>query len=498
MLMELLRAAKLGNNVSHNGRETAGFGYGFATVQNPVWTLSQVLLATGGRFVSGRTVASFRSISTDTRTLQPGDLFVALSGEKFDGLDFLDEAIRKGAAGVVVSRQPETAVPVPVVLVEDTLKALGDLAAYRRSQMADLQVIAITGSSGKTTVKEMTAAILEQEFNILKTQGNFNNLVGLPLSLLPVEHHHDVAVLEMGMNFPGEIARLTEIADPDIACITNVQDAHLAGLNNISGVARAKGELFAGIKAWGKLVVNVDDKRVKDLAKRYLNDKITFGLNRHAFVRATHVRSLGEEGMSFTLHVGSDKVRVKIHSLGAHNVVNALAAAAMAHAAGAGLEQIAKGLEAFKPYDKRMIVHTVAGGIKLVNDTYNANPSSVLAALETIHDLKRSNKVVAVLGDMLELGKQSAAAHRFVGETASRLGFYYVLAVGSFAGSVVEAARKAGMPVEQAKECASKDEVVQWLKQSIDDGTLAAGDWILVKGSRGMKMETIVAELLKQ
>lgn len=495
--MELLRAAKLENHVSNNGKATAGFGYGFATVQNPAWTLSQVLLATGGRFVSGRTEASFRSISTDTRAIEPGDLFIALSGDKFDGLDFLGDAIRKGAAGAIVSRIPETEVPVPIVLVDDTLKALGDLAAYRRSLMPDLQVIAITGSSGKTTVKEMTATILEEEYNVLKTQGNFNNLIGLPISLLPVEYHHDLAVLEMGMNQPGEIARMTEIADPDIACITNIQDAHLAGLSNIGGVARAKGELFAGIKAWGKLAVNIDDKRVKGLAKRYSQEKITFGLSRQAYVRATHVRSLGEEGMSFTLHVGPDKIRVTIHGLGMHNVLNALAAAAMAHGVGVELEQIASGLEAFKPYDKRLVVHTLPSGVKVVNDTYNANPSSVLAALETMQNMNRNNKAVVVLGDMLELGKQSVAAHRFVGETISRLKFDVLLAVGSFAGTVVESARKAGMPVEQAKECADKEEILTWLKQSIDKGVLGKGDWILVKGSRGMRMETIITELLK-
>ncbi|MGV1098068.1 UDP-N-acetylmuramoyl-tripeptide--D-alanyl-D-alanine ligase [Thiovibrio sp. JS02] len=475
---------------------TTNFGHGFATLQDPVWTLSQVLLATGGRFVSGRTEAGFRRISTDTRSVEAGDLFLALCGEKFDGHDFLDEALRKGAAGLVVSRLPEKKLPVPVVQVEDTLVALGDLAAYRRARMQDLQVVAITGSCGKTTVKEMTAAILSREHNVLKTQGNFNNLIGLPLSLLPVEYHHDFAVLEMGMNHLGEIARLTEIADPDIACITNIQDAHLAGLSDISGVARAKGELFAGLKAWGKLVVNIDDKRVRALARRCAQEKITFGRNAKALVRGLRIRSLGERGMSFTLRIGKLAGRVKIRGLGAHNVQNALAAAAMAHAAGIAFEDIAAGLESFRPADKRLQVQQLRGGIKLVNDAYNANPSSMLAALETMRHMDHHHKKVVILGDMLELGDHSEDAHASIGEAAARLKFDYLLAVGSFAEILVTAARKAGMPKNRALLFPNKEAICTWLENGIGKGLLAPGDWVLVKGSRGMRMETITQPLL--
>ena len=252
------------------------FGYGFTIVQDPIWNLSRILLATGGRFLSGSTRAAFRLITTDSRTVQPGDLFLALVGENFDGHDFVMEAVAKGAAGLIVSR-PVEITTVPVIQVADTLRALGDLASYRRRQIPDLQVLAITGSSGKTTVKEMTGAILSREYNILKTSGNFNNLIGMPLTLLGIDYRHEMAILEMGMNRPGEIARLTEIADPDICCITNIQDAHLAGLGDINGVARAKGEIFAGGKSWAKLVVNMDDKRVRALARRHGQEKITFG-----------------------------------------------------------------------------------------------------------------------------------------------------------------------------------------------------------------------------
>ncbi|MBU4177365.1 MAG: UDP-N-acetylmuramoyl-tripeptide--D-alanyl-D-alanine ligase [Proteobacteria bacterium] len=494
--MDLAMVRKTGACGMKNGK--TGKISDAGAMQNPVWTLSQVLLATGGRFLSGRTEAGFRRVCTDSRGIEPGDLFVALRGENFDGHAYLAQAVQKGAAGLVVDAVPEKMVPVPVVLVTDTLRALGDLAAYRRSLMPDLQVVAMTGSCGKTTVKEMIAAILSREYNVLKTQGNFNNLIGLPLSLLPVEFHHDFAVMEMGMNQPGEIARLTEIADPDIACITNVQDAHLAGLSDISGVARAKGELFNGIKAWGKLVVNIDDKRVRGIARRCSQKKITFGRNPKADVRGLRLRSLGERGMAFTLQIGASEARVKIRGLGAHNVQNGLAAAAMAHAAGVKFADIVAGLESFTPFEKRLQVQKLAGGIRLVNDAYNANPSSMLAALETLRQMDRTHKKVVILGDMLELGTQSISAHQDIGRAVARLGFDGLLAVGEFAETLVGAARKAGMSKKKAMFFGTKEQVGDWLRESIDAGVLRQGDWVLVKGSRGMRMETITHDLLEK
>lgn len=492
--MELGRS--LGKEFCRQGADRAmtDFGCGFNTVQNPVWTLSQVLIATGGRFAGGPSNAKFRTISTDSRTLQPGDLFLALSGERFDGQLFIAEAIRKGASGVIVAAQPETPLPVPVILVADTLRALGDLAAYRRALMPNLQVLALTGSSGKTTVKEMCAAILRLEYNILKTEGNLNNLIGLPLTLLRVDCRHDVALLEMGMNRPGEIARMTEIADPDIACIINIQGAHLAGLHNIEGVARAKGELFRGGKTWARFCVNIDDPRVRALARECPQEQILFGLGCKAAVRATHVRNLGEDGMLFSLHVGARKQRVQLHALGEHNVGNALAAAAMAHAAGVEMDQIAAGLGEFRPYDKRLQVLTI-GGLKVVNDCYNANPSSMLAALNTVRGMKKNAKTVAVLGDMLELGSDSDREHRRLGETVACKGFDYLFAVGEFSRKMVEGALDASMTMKQARQMEGKEEVVEAIVKLVALGELQGGDYILIKGSRGMRMETIIEQL---
>jgi UDP-N-acetylmuramoyl-tripeptide--D-alanyl-D-alanine ligase len=458
------------------------------------WRLAEVLDATGGRLLSPAAV-TFDRISTDTRTLEPGDLFVALSGENFDGEAFVAAAVAKGAAGLLVSRVPAPAPAVPVVLVDDTQRALGDLAAWRRRQLPNLRVLAITGSSGKTTVKEMTAAILARKFPLLKTTGNFNNLVGLPLTLLQVQAEHRLAVLELGMNRPGEIARLTEIAAPDFACINNIQGAHLLGLDDINGVARAKGELFAGLAPTATMLVNLDDPLVRALAKGHGQKQITFGLDRRALVRATYIRLEGETGIAFTLKIGREQLRVRLNCVGRHNVGNALAAAAFAHAVGLGLEDIRQGLAEFTPYDKRMQIERLPEGVRVINDTYNANPASMLAALETVQGLRRRQRAVAVLGDMLELGRESVEAHRKIGAAVARLGFSQLLAVGAFAGEMVTAARAAGMGADQCRACGEKEEIIGQLKAWLKNGGLAAGDWVLVKGSRGMKMETVIAGL---
>ena len=475
--------------------DTNSFGYGFATAQNPAWTLTHVLLATGGRLIQGQTDIVFRSISTDSRTIQSGDLFIALTGDNFDGHDFMHKASQNGASGIIVSKLPNQLPPIPVISVQNTLQTLGDLAGYRRSLMPRLFVIGITGSSGKTTVKEMVSTILGNGRNILKTQGNYNNLVGLPLSLLPVDMVHDVAVLEMGMNRPGEIAQLTEIADPDIGCIVNVQGAHLAGLKDIKGVAAAKGELFDNMKAWGTLAVNIDDAQVRRLAKKHRHRKVTFGRSPKAIIRATHIMNCGEEGMKFTLVAGRQKARVLLQCIGQHNVMNALAAAAICHGMQISLGEIVEGLGKFKPYDKRMQVQISKSGLKIVNDTYNANPSSMLAALQSLKGLSRENKTLVVLGDMLELGQQSLAAHKYLGESAASIGFDYLFAVGEYAGTVISAAKEAGMKDSQAVMFDNKQQLVDRLIDHIRKKEIGKGDWILVKGSRGMRMETVVDEI---
>ena len=467
-----------------------GFGYGLALADDPAWRLADVLVATGGVCVSAPADMAFRAVTTDSRAAQPGDLFVALVGERFDGHDFITDAVRRGAAGVIVSRLPARDLPVQVVRVPCTLTALGDLAAYRRRLLPDLKVVAITGSCGKTTVKEMCAAILARRYPLLKTRGNFNNLVGLPLSLLPVCRHHRVAVLEMGMNQPGEIARLTAIAAPDVACITNVMAAHVGGLGGIAGVAAAKEELFAAAPARAVLAVNLDDPRVRRMAARCANPQVTFGRRPEAMVRGLWPRRVGLCGMGFTLEIAGQRRRVRLPAFGGHVLADALAAAALAYALGQDIDDIAAGLAAFEPPAMRMRVVETAG-VRLVDDTYNANPGSVGAALKAVAGLRqrKRERLVAVLGDMFELGDASEVLHAEVGRMAAGSGCDLLVAVGRFAPVMAAAARSAG--VEKATVCQDRESAAELLRTLVAAGEIRSGDWILLKGSRGMRMEVV-------
>ncbi len=467
------------------------------------WRLDRIRQITGAQLLFPvDKPMTFSNISTDTRTLHPGDLFVALQGENFDGRMFLQQAVEKGAAGLLISHiqgRPETGLdflpPVPVLLVPDTLAALGQLASGRRQWNSNLQVIALTGSSGKTTVKEMTASILGQNHAILKTEGNFNNQIGLPLTLFRLKPEHEIAVLEMGMNRPGEIAVLTEITDPDLACIINIQEAHLEGLGDIHGVARAKNELFAGLNLEAQVVVNLDDEIVASLAARLQRKKITFGVHPDAYVRAADIKSLGPDGMEFTLYIGGQSRQAAIRALGYHNVTNSLAAAGLAHGAGSNIDEIARGLAAFRPYDKRARIETLPSGLMVLNDCYNANPASMLAALNTLLDLKKNHRGVAVLGDMLELGAKSDHAHAAVGKAVHDLGFDFLAAYGSQADNMTASAKNAGMATAAARGFSSKKELADWLQELLQKGRITPGDWILIKGSRGIRMEEVL-ELL--
>ncbi len=482
------------------GSAPPGFGYGLALADDPAWRLADVLVATGGKCVSPPADVAFRAVSTDSRAVQAGDLFVALAGDRFDGHDFVADAVRRGAAGVLVSRLPSRDLPVQVVRVPDTLTALGDLAAYRRRLLPGLKVVAVTGSCGKTTVKEMCAAILGRCHPLVKTQGNYNNLVGMPLSLLPVCRHHRFAVLEMGMNRRGEIARLTAIAGPDAACITNVMAAHIGGLGSVAGVAAAKEELFASAPGHAVLAVNADDQWVRRMARRYANPKVTFGRRPGVQVRGLRPRRAGLAGMGFTLEIEGQRRRVRLPAFGSHLLADALAAAALAHAVGVGIDDIAAGLASFEPPAMRMRV-AEAAGVRLVDDTYNANPGSMAAAIEAVAGLRRAGeeRFVAVLGDMFELGDASAALHEEVGRKVAACGCDLLVAVGRFASRLAAGARRAGL--DEVAACRDHDAAVRLLRDLVAAGRIRTGDWVLLKGSRGMRMEAVrdaLAALLAQ
>ncbi len=477
------------------------------------WDTRHLLAATNGQLMAGRQEALLEKVGTDSRNLKPGDIFVALHGEHFDGHAYIETAIANGAAAIIAERMPSNfKQQILYIQVADSLQALGRLAAYRRRLLAPtVKVAAITGSSGKTTVKEMTAAIFTQALRqthtgidpVLKTKGNFNNLVGLPLSLLPLEAGHRLAILEMGMNAPGEIARLTAIADPDIGCINNVHPAHLLGLGSIEGVARAKGELFVGMRPDAVRVVNCDDPHVLALARKSGGQQVGFavtaaGRKQHPLIRVTRQENLGESGMRFTLHIGPWHERITVPVPGSHNVGNCAAATAIAHAAGIDPATIVKGLQAYVAVDKRLVVSELPGGLRVVNDAYNANPASMAAGLRTVAAFGRDGRHLAALGDMLELGQASETLHRDIGTLVAELGYDRLAVTGANAAIVAQAALQAGMDQADVGIFSDPPAIADWLCRMQADGLLGQGDWLLVKGSRGMRMETLIEELEKR
>ena len=460
------------------------------------WTLEEILAATGGRVAKPGKGARYGEIVTDSKLVKRNSVFVALKGERHDAHRFVGDAVHRGAACVVIHRPlpPATLGAATAVRVGDTLRALGDLAHYRREKLAP-KVLAITGSNGKTTTKEMVAAIMAQgkldgktlRGRVLKTEGNFNNLVGLPLTLLRLTKKHRIAVVELGTNHPGEIQRLAEIADPDLGVITSVAAAQLEGLKNLAGVAREKGALYHCIRRGGTIAVNLDDPWVRRLGAKVAGKKLTYGSTGQ--VRARALRMRDAHGMDFDLHHGRQQARIRLNYLGRHNVTNALGAAALALGAGVSLAAVRRGLAQAKPFTMRMQPDNWRG-IGILNDSYNANPGSMQAALETLALIGGRGKKIAVLGDMYELGKESGKAHRELGRIAAQTKIHQLYLLGVQAHQVRSGALRAGMKPEQVIIAADHGEVARRLSQE-----LRRGDWLLVKGSRGMKMEKVLQEL---
>lgn len=448
--------------------------------------LQKITSAVNGKLHPHGAHGEINGIATDSRTVAPGELFVALRGPSFDGHNFIAAATAKGAQAVLcdhlVAEQS-----LPQIVVADTLRALGDLAALWRHRF-HLPVAAITGSSGKTTTKEMLAAILSRSAPGLKTAGNFNNLIGLPLTLFQLTSTEQWAVLEMGMSERGEIARLTEISAPTVGVITNVAPAHLLTMKSLGGIARAKGELFAGLHPGGVAVINLDDERVAAIPVANGVQRRTYGLTAGAEVRGEGIRPEGAE-VRFVLHAAGEVRPIRLPVAGRHNVSNALAAAAAALAMGRTLDDIVLGLETFLPVKGRMETHLLSDGIVLIEDTYNANPLSVKAALTALDEMGGSGERIAVLGDMLELGESSPALHHEIGVFAAEHCDRLFL-LGTESQEIAAGARQAGMAKDRVTPCVSHAEAAQSLMKS-----RRPGDRILIKGSRGMQMEKITAEL---
>jgi UDP-N-acetylmuramoyl-tripeptide--D-alanyl-D-alanine ligase len=460
-----------------------------------ILTIEEVLKATGGKLLQGKGNAFFQGISTDSRTVAEGELFIALKGSQFDGHHYALEALQKKAGGVLIEEDKVGDIrwngyrSRAVITVKDTLSALGDMARDWRRKYGT-PVVALTGSNGKTTTKEMVAACLETTFPILKTKGNLNNLIGVPLTLLTLTEKERVAVLEMGMNVPGEIRRLTEMAEPDVGLITNIQKVHLEGVGSLERLKEEKGELFRRMRRDGTILVNQDDPRVIDLASDYPGQKITFGIEHPAEVMAKEIRLRGAEGTSFTLILEGEVMEIRLRLLGRHFVSNALSAIAVACLFGVEVKQAKEAMENLPPFPMRMEVVPLKGGKTLINDAYNANPYSMELALETLVEVKGKGRAIAVLGDMLELGNFTMEAHQRIGQKVRELSIDFLFALGEEAPIVVESAIRHGFPMERARVVESHSESISLLRQMIQNG-----DWILVKGSRRMAMEKIVEGL---
>ncbi len=473
------------------------------------WTFAQIEealdLAPASR-KDGAAELIFTGVSTDSRTIGPQELFVALVGEKFNGHTFVADLVDKGVKGFVVSRgfmssldqelkERRTAGNCRFFPVDDTLTALGDLARYQRIR-ANVRVVAITGSNGKTSTRKMTGGIFTQRFRTLTTQGNLNNEIGLPLTLLKLSDQHEWAVVEMGMSHSGEIERLTRIALPDIGVITNTAACHLEGLGSIENVARAKAELLTGLGANGTAVLNLDDPRFEILASAAAANP---GIKRTICFTADHAKgdllqaeniTAHGQGIAFTLVAGTgERCEVLLSTPARFMVNNALAASAAALAAGIPMEEIGEGLAGFEPVAGRMQLVPGFNSTTIMDDTYNANPGSVGAALETLGRSAGKAGCVAVLGDMLELGERSQALHREIGRAAADAGISRLYVHGAMAAQVIDGAVGAGLPREMTL-AGTKEE----LTCAIMENT-AENAWILVKGSRGMRLEEIVNRL---
>ena len=431
-------------------------------------------------------------VTIDSRKTRAGDLFFAIQGAQFDGHDFCREAVDRGAFAVVVSRSVEIPQKVSVINVKDTLTALGDLASWWRRRFS-LSLVAITGSNGKTTTKEMVAALFEHTERVLKNEGNVNNLVGVPLTLLQLEEHHTAAVVEMAMNRSGELKRLAEIAAPTIGVITNIAPAHLEGLGDIEHVAQAKGELFEALSSDATAIVNSDDPFAQKLIKRTKANIIRYGSSPECDIQLLNIEEKEREGIEVTLRIDQKKIHFHLPLLGKHNAWNAAAAMAVAYVMKMDLSEAAAILETMKSFRMRLQPLHLKNGSLLLNDTYNANPSSTKAALEVLKNCSHHTTSIAVLGDMLELGKQSASLHEEIGNEVARLRIDHLFLVGDFASSVAKGAQKHGMTSEQINVFTTRDELIRALREQ-----MSGQDCILVKGSRGMKMEEIVAALQQQ
>jgi UDP-N-acetylmuramoyl-tripeptide--D-alanyl-D-alanine ligase len=418
--------------------------------------------------------------SIDSRTIQPGELFFAVKGERMDGHDFVSQALEKCAAAAVIGKDQlaRYGVKTSLIAVDDTLAALQILASAVRRLWGN-PLIGVTGSTGKTTTKEAIAHVLSTRFRVLKSEGNFNNHFGLPLMLLKIEPEHEIAVIEMGMSHAGEIAALAKIAQPAIGVVTNVAPVHLEFFESVAGIARAKYELIEALPAVGVAVLNADDEYVSQFGRDFRGKVILYGRRASADVRAENIQPLGSEGSAFDVVVGGCREKALLHLIGTHNIHNALAAVAVGLEQGMSPSELVAALASLAPADKRGQVVKL-GNITIINDCYNCNPKALEAMVDALAAMPAKRRIV-VVGAMLELGPTGDDLHRQAGEYIAGKKIDLLLGVRGQAQQMVEAARQAGM---QAEFVATPEEAGEWLVRETRDG-----DVVLLKASRGVKLE---------
>jgi UDP-N-acetylmuramoyl-tripeptide--D-alanyl-D-alanine ligase len=446
-------------------------------------TLSQIAEFAGATIFSGDGKVFIDKISTDSRTLKHGELFVALRGENFDGHRFVESAAQAGAAGAIVESNWKGNVSETFALIwaEDTLQAYQKLAAnYRRS--LSLKVVAITGSNGKTSTKDFAAAVLARRFRVTKTEANFNNHVGLPRTMLEATSQDEIAVWEIGMNHPGEVAALARLAMPDVAIITNIGVAHIEFMGSRESIAAEKGALAEAVGAQGTVILNADDRFTKSIAAR-TRAKLIFAGTTAGTIRASEISQSGS-GTEFTILEGPHRCRAQLPVPGLHMVQNALLAVAAGRVFGLSLVECAAGLVA-APLTKARLQIKEIHGVQFIDDTYNANPDSMKAALRTLVELDADGKRIAVLGEMKELGSKSERGHQEVGETAATFGIDQLITIGDMGEVIAEAARAGGL--EKTTVVRSTSEAAELLGEIAEPG-----DLILVKGSRSARTEQVI------
>ncbi len=453
--------------------------------------VSDIINVTDGKLVFGNPSSHVTRISTDTRTLQKGDMFLALDGENYDGHNFVEQAMLNGAAGAIISSIKKSADSSInkfkksfLIEVTDTLKALGDLAKFHRSGL-QTKFIAVTGSNGKTTTKDMIYHVLRNFKTVSKSRKSFNNLVGVPLTIFDVNATMDFCVVEMGTNATGEIRRLSEIILPNFTILTNISPTHLEGLGSIEGVANAKSEFIDNMADGGVLITNADDDWCNRIANRFKGEVISFGFNKNANIKVSNVKR-SSTGFVFTVN-GSIKVNLPI--IGRHNVYNALAVMAMCEAVGISMEDVCNRFVDFKLPSMRMEKH-VCGDMVVINDGYNSNPSSMSAALEELSQMDVPGRKVIICGDMLELGNYTEKLHKEIGAKIANDNIDFLWTVGPFSRFVAEEAIANGMSPDKIRSCETSEEVCSFVPSQ-----LRKDDTVLIKGSRKIKLECVLRQI---